>query len=163
MDQSRQPYGHTHPSGRKHTAFDESFYSRLRPGHRSDGKPVSSGDAAYEMSRKTSPDVVAYLKLIENDRDPGLTDTTITVGTILPKSGPLAEIGGAMKDVLTAYFANVNDKGGIYNRRIELQTIEAGANAVTTAANAKSYLQNHEVFALVSGLARGAGIKSLRR
>src|SRR6185295_5680082 len=100
--------------------------------------------------------LIAYLKRIETDRDPGLTETTITVGTILPKDGALAEMGAAMKDVLTAYFANVNDKGGIYNRRIELQTIDAGTDAATTAANARKHIENGEVFAIVGGLSAGA-------
>ena len=152
-----KPYGHTHTSGRKHTAFDEKLFTRaLIQGSDPTGNQLAVAMPRYEISPEDIADLVAYLKVIETDRDPGLTDTTITIGTILPKSGPLAEIGAAMKDVLTAYFANVNDKGGIYNRRIELQMIEAGADAATTAANAKSYLQNHEVFALVSGLSAGA-------
>src|SRR5687768_14081325 len=152
-----KPYGHTHPSGRKHTAFDEKLFTRaLVQGSDPTGNQLAVAMPRYEISPEDIADLVAYLKVIETDRDPGLTDTTITIATILPKSGPLAEIGAAMKDVLTAYFANVNDKGGIYNRRIELQTIEAGADAATTAANAKSYLQNREVFALVSGLSAGA-------
>ena len=61
-----------------------------------------------------------------------------------------------MKDVLTAYFANVNDKGGIYNRRIELKIIDAGSNAATTAANARKHIENGEVFAIVSGMSAGA-------
>src|SRR5688572_28041769 len=152
-----KPYGHTHPSGRKHTAFDEKLFTRaLVQGSDPTGNQLAVAMPRYEISPEDIADLVAYLKVIETDRDPGLTDTTITIATILPKSGPLAEIGAAMKDVLTAYFANVNDKGGIYNRRIELQTIEAGADAATTAANAKSYLQKREVFALVSGLSAGA-------
>src|ERR1044071_871563 len=65
-------------------------------------------------------------------------------------------MGAAMKDVLTAYCANLNDKGGIYNRRIELQTIDAGTDAAATAANARKHIENGEVFAIVSGLSAGA-------
>jgi len=74
----------------------------------------------------------------------------------VPKDGPLAEIGAAMKDVLTAYFANVNDKGGIYNRRIELQTIDAGPNSAATAANTRMHIEKDQIFAIVSGLSAGA-------
>jgi ABC-type branched-subunit amino acid transport system substrate-binding protein len=110
----------------------------------------------FVMSPEDIADLVAYLKRIEADRDPGLSETTITVGTILPKQGALAETGAAMKDVLTAYFANINDNGGIYNRRIELKTIDAGVDAATTAANARKLIENGEIFALVSGLSAGA-------
>jgi ABC-type branched-subunit amino acid transport system substrate-binding protein len=110
----------------------------------------------FEMPAEDVADLIAYLKRIESDRDPGLTETTIKVGTIFPKGGALAEIGAAMKDVLAAYFANVNDKGGIYNRRIELQTAETGPDAASTAANARVLIEKDQVFAMVSGLSAAA-------
>ncbi|HKP83212.1 MAG TPA: ABC transporter substrate-binding protein [Pyrinomonadaceae bacterium] len=150
-------YGHTHPSGRKHGAFDEKLFTHaLMDGIDPAGNQLARAMPRYNMSPEDIADLIAYLKRIETDRDPGLTETTITVGTILPKDGALAEMGAAMKDVLTAYFANVNDKGGIYNRRIELQTIDAGTDAAATAANARKHIENGEVFAIVSGLSAGA-------
>jgi len=152
-----KPYGHTHPSGRKHSAFDEKlFIHALVDGVDPSGNELAKAMPRYKMAPEDIADLIAYLKRIETDRDPGLTDTTITVGTILPKDGALAETGAAMKDVLTAYFANINDKGGIYNRRIELQTIDAGSDAKATAANVRTHVENGELFAIVSGLSAGA-------
>jgi len=150
-------YGHTHPNGRKHGAFDEAlFTTALTQGVDPAGNELAKAMPRYQMSPEDVADLVAYLKRIETDRDPGLTETTIKVATIVPKAGALADIGAAMKDVLTAYFANVNDKGGIYNRRIELQTIDTGADAATTATNVKKSIENGELFAIVSGLSAGA-------
>jgi ABC-type branched-subunit amino acid transport system substrate-binding protein len=150
-------YGHVHPSGRKHGAYDEKLFTRsLVQGLDPAGNELLVAMPRFEMAPEDIADLLAYLKRIETDRDPGLTETTIKVGTILPKNGALAETGAAMKDVLTAYFANVNDKGGIYNRRIELQTIDAGPDAATTAAHAKTSIDNGDLFALVSGLSAGA-------
>ena len=150
-------YGHTHPNGRKHGPFDEALFIRsLTQGVDPAGNELAKAMPRYQMSPQDIADLIAYLKRIETDRDPGLTETTIKVATILPKEGALAEIGAAMKDVLTAYFANVNDKGGIYNRRIELQTIDAGPDAATTAANVKKSVENDDLFAIVSGLSAGA-------
>ena len=150
-----KPYGHTHPSGRAHGAFDEKLFTRaLVQGIDPAGNSLAVAMPRYQMSPEDISDLIAYLKRIEDDRDPGLTETSITVGTILPKDGPFAEIGAAMKDVLTAYFTNVNDKGGIYNRRIVLQTIDAGSTAAETAANTKAHVG--EVFAIVGGLSAGA-------
>ena len=152
-----KPYGHTHPSGRKHGAFDEKLFTQsLVEGFDPAGNKLAVAMPRFQMSSEDIADLIAYLKRIETDRDPGLTDTTITVGTIVPKDGAFAEIGAAIKDVLTAYFANINDKGGIYNRRIELKTIDAGASAAATAANTKMQIENGEVFAIVSGLSAGA-------
>jgi ABC-type branched-subunit amino acid transport system substrate-binding protein len=150
-----KPYGHTHPSGRAHGAFDEKLFTRaLLQGIDPSGNPLAVAMPRYNMSQEDIADLIAYLKRIEDDRDPGLTETSITVATIVPKDGPFAEIGASMKDVLTAYFANINDKGGIYNRRIVLQTIDAGSNAAETAANTRKDVEN--VFAIVSGLSAGA-------
>jgi ABC-type branched-subunit amino acid transport system substrate-binding protein len=152
-----RPYGHTHPSGRKHSAFNEKLFTRaLVQGVDPTGNQLAVAMPRYEMSPEDISDLIAYLKRIETDRDPGLTETTIKIGTILPKDGALADIGAAMKDVLTAYFANVNDQGGIYNRRIELETIDAGANAVATAANTRKVVESGELFAIVGGLSAGA-------
>lgn len=152
-----RPYGHTHPSGRKHSAFNDKLFTRaLVQGLDPTGNQLAVAMPRYEMSPEDISDLIAYLKRIETDRDPGLTETTIKVGTILPKDGALADIGAAMKDVLTAYFANINDQGGIYNRRIELATIDAGANAAATAANTKKAVETDELFAIVGGLSAGA-------
>ena len=152
-----KPYGHTHPSGRKHGAFDEKLFAQsLIDGVDPAGNKLAVAMPRFQMSSEDMADLIAYLKRIETDRDPGFTDATITVGTIVPKDGPFAEIGAAMKDVLTAYFANINDKGGIYNRRIELKTIDAGADAAATAANTKTQIENGDFFAIVSGLSAGA-------
>lgn len=152
-----KPYGHTHPSGRKHGAFDEELFTRsLVQGVDPAGNQLAVAMPRFEMSPEDLADLIAYIKRIDTDRDPGLTEATITVGTILPSRGALAETGAAMKDVLSAYFANVNDKGGIYNRRIALKTIEAGVDAATTAVNAKVLVEKGELFAIVGGLSAGA-------
>jgi mono/diheme cytochrome c family protein len=152
-----RPYGHTHPSGRKHSAFNDKLFTRaLVQGLDPTGNQLAVAMPRYEMSPEDISDLIAYLKRIETDRDPGLTETSIKVATILPKEGALADVGAAMKDVLTAYFANINDQGGIYNRRIELETIDAGANAAVTAANTRKVVENGELFAIVGGLSAGA-------
>ena len=150
-------YGHTHPSGRKHGPFDERLFTRsLVQGLDPAGNEMAVAMPRFQMAPEDIADLVAYLKRIETDRDPGLTDTSVKVGAIFPKQGALADAGAAMRDVLTAYFANVNERGGIYNRTIELQTIETGTDAAATAANAMTVIEKGEVFAMVSGLSAGA-------
>jgi ABC-type branched-subunit amino acid transport system substrate-binding protein len=152
-----KPYGHKHPSGREHGPYDEKLFAMsLVQGIDPAGNKLAVAMPRFHMSPEDVADLIAYLKRIETDRDPGLTETAVKVGTILPDQGPLADIGAAMKDVLTAYFANVNEKGGIYNRNIELQTAAAGNDAATTVANATTLIKKDQVFAIVSGLSAGA-------
>jgi ABC-type branched-subunit amino acid transport system substrate-binding protein len=150
-------YGHTHPSGRKHGPFDEMLFARsVVQGLDPAGNEMAVAMPRFRMSAEDVADLIAYLKRIDTDRDPGLTETSVKVGTILPKQGALAEIGAAMKDVLAAYFAEINAKGGIYNRKIELQTVETGNDAAATAANVRTFVKNDQIFAMVSGLSAGA-------
>ncbi|HYH84730.1 MAG TPA: hypothetical protein VEX60_04555 [Pyrinomonadaceae bacterium] len=82
----------------------------------------------YKMAAEDMADLVAYLKRIESDRDPGLTESSIKVGALLPAKGALADTGAAMKDVLAAYFAEFNERGGVYNRKSKVFTITRRAS-----------------------------------
>ena len=152
-----KPYGHTHPTGRKHGPFDEAAFARaLAGGVDPAGNTMLTAMPRFKMSPEDLADLLAYVKRIEDDRDPGISDAAIKVGTILPSKGALAELGAAMRDVLTAFFEDVNAKGGIYNRRVELQSAESGSDAAQTAEGARRLVREGQVFALVGGLSAGA-------
>ncbi|HYO62466.1 MAG TPA: ABC transporter substrate-binding protein [Pyrinomonadaceae bacterium] len=150
-------YGHTHPSGRKHGPFDEASFARaVLHGTDPDGNALLVAMPRYKLSPQDLADLVAYLKRVETDRDPGLTETSLRVGTLLPLAGPLAESGQAMRDAMAAYFEEVNARGGIYSRKIELRSAQGGTDAATTAAALKRLLTDEAVFALVGGMTAGA-------
>jgi ABC-type branched-subunit amino acid transport system substrate-binding protein len=152
-----KPYGHTHPTGRKHGPFDEASFVRALTGGVDPSKNVMlAAMPRYQMSAEDTADLVAYLKRIEDDHDPGLTDTAVRVGTLLPVGGPLAGTGAAMRDVLAAYFNELNAGGGVFGRRVELQFAETGAGPAETAANARRLVEEGQVFAFVGGLSAGA-------
>ena len=141
-------YGHTHNDGRTHPAFDELSLERaITEGVDPAGNKLSVAMPKYQMSRADMADLLAYLKRIEDDRDPGLTADTITIATLLPNSGAMAETGAAMRDVLTAYFAELNQVGGIHHRRFALQ--------VATPEQAPKLLADESVFALVGAMTAG--------
>ena len=144
-----KPYGHTHPTGRVHPAFTEQSLERaIVEGVDPAGNKLSPAMPKYQMSRTDMNDLLAYLRRIADDRDPGVTDTTITVGTLLPASGPMAETGQAMRDMLSAYFADLNQQGGIYHRRLELK--------IAATEQAQTFLANESIFALVGAVTASA-------
>jgi ABC-type branched-subunit amino acid transport system substrate-binding protein len=152
-----KPYGHTHPTGRKHGPFNEAaFFRAISEGIDPAGNTMLAAMPRYTMSAEDGADLLAYLKRIEEDRDPGLTDSSLKVGMIIPTKGALAESGAAMRDVLAGYFEEINGRGGIYGRRIELQIAESGADAAAMSASARRLIEEGQVFALVSGLSAGA-------
>lgn len=152
-----KPYGHTHPTGRRHGPFTESGFIRaVTGGVDPDGNELLVAMPRYRMSPEDMADLIAYLKRIETDRDPGITEDSIKVGTLLPAAGPLAETGAAMRDVLAAYFEEVNARGGVYNRKLTLRSAESGATPAETAAGVRALIEREQVFAVVGGVAAGA-------
>ena len=59
-----------------------------------------------------------------------------------------------MGDVLQAYFAEINTRGGIYNRKIELRVMHGDTKSIVS--NVKRLIDEEHVFAIVSGLTAGA-------
>ena len=159
-----KPYGHTDDNARKHGAFSEtSFIRALTSGVDPGGNKLAVAMPTYRMPQQEMADLIAFLKRIDTDLDPGVSDTRIVVGTMLPDKNALTGLAQAMEDVLQAYFNEINGRGGIYNRRIELRVLHG--NAAATTQNMKQLVDDQQVFAIVSGLTAGAedGVAALSR
>ena len=159
-----KPYGHNDEGGRKHPAFSEvSFTRAMTGGVDPAGNKLAVAMPMYRMTQEDMADLIAYLKRIETDSDPGISDTSIVIGTVLPEKGSLSGMAQSMGDVLQAFFAEVNSQGGIYNRKIELRVMNG--DAASTVSNLKHLIDDEQVFAVVSGLTAGAedGVATLTR
>lgn len=144
-----KPYGHTHPTGRKHGPFAESSFIRaVTGGVDPSGNNLLAAMPRYRMSAEDMADLIAYLKRIETDRDPGLTDTGLELGVIVPSKGALAETGESMRRVLAAVFEDLNARGGVYNRKVSLRVFDAAGVAAAR--------QPEQVFAFVGGISAGS-------
>jgi len=149
-------YGHDHDYGRSHPAFDaESLMRAVTAGIDPADNALDLAMPRYSMSASDMADLVAYIKKIESDLDPGLSEEVIQLGTLLPLDGPLESVGLSMRSVLDAYFANINDEGGIHGRRIELVVGEYAADSLQGGWNARDFLQKETVFALVGSYLSG--------
>lgn len=152
-----KPYGVVHASGRKHPPYTErALELAITRGLDPAGNRLLNVMPRYQMAREDMSDLIAYLKRLGTDRDPGLSDASIRVGLLVPARGALAEMGGAIKAVVAAYFEEINAQGGIYNRRIELKLAETGDTAAATAANVERLIKDEEVFALSAAMIAGA-------
>lgn len=58
-------------------------------------------------------------EFVEVDQ-PGVTDETITVSSVASTTNPLGGKYGTINDGVEAYFAMINEEGGIYQRQLEL-------------------------------------------
>lgn len=147
-------YGHTHPNGRKHGTFTESsLTTAVVRGVDPSGNELAVAMPRYRISIEDMNDLVAYIKRLEFDRDPGLTSESIDVGVPLPTTAGLAELGQAVRQVISAYFEDLNARGGIYNRKIKPHFTESSASM---SASMRDLNSKNQLFAFIGGVSAGA-------
>jgi ABC-type branched-subunit amino acid transport system substrate-binding protein len=150
-----KPYGHSHPTGRKHGPFNESsFITAVARGVDPAGNELVVAMPRYQMTVADMSDLIAYVKHLEFDRDPGLTAESIDVGVPLPTSSMLAETSQAIRQAISAYFDDLNGRGGIYNRKIKLHFTEYGDAEMLKSL--RTLTHDNGIFAFIGGVSAGA-------
>jgi ABC-type branched-subunit amino acid transport system substrate-binding protein len=151
-----KPYGHNHANGRRHGAFDERHVRRaIMEGVDPAGNRFDGAMPRYSMSAKDFAALVAYLKKLESMLDPGLSAEAIRIGTLLPLTGQLAGLGESLRALWTAYFAALNQRGGIHGRRLELVVEPLPAEAGQAQVRARALLADGRVFAMLAPVSAG--------
>lgn len=152
-----KPYGVTHPSGRQHPPYDERSLKRsISLGIDPAGNKLHVAMPRFRMSLQDMEDLVAYVRQLGTRTDPGVSDTTLRVGVVLPPAGPLTGMGQAVRSALMARFEALNQSGGIYGRRVEPRFLEAPGPPEQRRAWAADFLEREEVFASVASFLAGA-------
>src|SRR5207237_7347869 len=101
--------------------------------------------------------VVAAMALLatsasaEKKYDPGASDTEIRIGQTMPYSGP-ASAYGTIGKVEAAYFAKINDEGGINGRKLKLISVDDGYSPPKTVEMARKLVEQDEVLFLYQSL-----------
>lgn len=80
----------------------------------------------------------------------GVTDTSISIGMTAPLSGPNGAYGTDMMEVISAYFKQINDVGGINGRKLELVAMDDGYETERAVTNTKALINDAKVFAMVA-------------
>ncbi|ACB36143.1 Extracellular ligand-binding receptor [Leptothrix cholodnii SP-6] len=151
-----KPYGHQHDSGRRHGPFDEAALRRaVLDGVDPDGNRLDGAMPRYAMSAKDLASLAAYLRQLETQLDPGLSADTIRIGTLLPLSGRMAGLGESLRALWTAYFARLNQQGGIHGRRLELVVEPLPEDPAQAGAQVRALVAERAVFALLAPVSAG--------
>ena len=152
-----KPYGVTHADGRKHPPYTErGLELAINRGTDPAGNRLLNIMPRYEMSRADLADLIAYLQRLGKDRDPGISEGRIVIGTAGPAKGALGEMGQAVKAIHAAFFEEINSQGGVYSRRLELKVVETGETANETRANLERLLKDQQVFAMTGTFIAGS-------
>jgi len=80
---------------------------------------------------------------------PDVASKQIVVGTHVDLSGPLAQLGTAVRNGLVTAFDEINAKGGVNGRRIRLIVADNGYNPRKAVSAVKTFLTRDHVFAVL--------------
>ena len=152
-----KPYGVSHANGRQHPPYTErGLELAITRGTDPAGNKLLNVMPRYAMTAEDLGDLIAYLRLLGKYRDPGITENKIVVGTVIPAKGALVDMGQAVKAVTTAFFAELNSQGGVYNRQFEVKYAETAETPSGTQTNVERFIKEQEVFALTGAFIAGS-------
>ena len=83
---------------------------------------------------------------------PGVTDTSITIGSTQPLTGPAAPGYSEISQASEAYFKYINDDGGINGRTINYKYVDDGYDPTKTVSQTRKLVQQDDVFAIFNAL-----------
>jgi ABC-type branched-subunit amino acid transport system substrate-binding protein len=151
-----RPYSVPTRTRRNRPPYTEALFARaLSLGLDSVGNKLHDAMPRYRMTREQITDLIAYLKKLGKDLDPGLSDTSITIGTTLITDGRFREMSQSVRAALAAYFDDINRRGGVFNRRIVLQPVESSESQDERVKAFREAIERNQLFAFTSAFMAG--------
>jgi ABC-type branched-subunit amino acid transport system substrate-binding protein len=91
----------------------------------------------------------------------GISADKILLGQAAVFTGPAAQLGIQMRNGIKAYFDEVNEKGGVHGRKLELVTEDDLYEVARAPAASKKLIEEHKVFALLGYVGTPTGAAHL--
>ncbi|MCA6111588.1 ABC transporter substrate-binding protein [Bradyrhizobium cenepequi] len=95
--------------------------------------------------------VASMSAIAQKKYDPGVTDTEIKIGNIVPYSGP-ASAYGIFGKTMSAYFRMINDNGGVNGRKINFISYDDAYSPPKTVEKARQLVEGDGVFLIFAGV-----------
>ncbi|MGE8389451.1 MAG: ABC transporter substrate-binding protein [Pseudomonas sp.] len=141
-------------NGRSYPAYTDATLARvIQHGVDPAGNRLDPAMPRFELTLADQRNLSAYLKRLAEDRDPGVEEGVLRLGTLIPTTGPLAGAGHVVRAVLEDGVAQLNQQGGIHGRRLELLVADPGDDQASAEQALHRLLGEQQAFALVSPLA----------
>jgi branched-chain amino acid transport system substrate-binding protein len=112
----------------------------------------SSSSPSSGAGASSSPSSGASSSAALTASAPGITPTTITIGSHQPLTGPAAPGYSEIAPASAAYFAYVNAHGGVYGRDIDYKYLDDAYNPTQTATVVRQLVLQDNVYAIFDGL-----------
>lgn len=110
----------------------------------------------YGISPRDLSDLIAYLKVLGDEPEPGVTGDRIRIAALLPASNSSSAADTNFVALLQAYFDELNQHGGIYNRRLELVPLRMPDAEDGHGREVKQLVTAANVFALLAPFVPGS-------
>jgi ABC-type branched-subunit amino acid transport system substrate-binding protein/cytochrome c553 len=114
------------------------------------GARLGDGMPRYRLSPEDLADLVAYLEVLGSEVDPGISPTSITLGTLLPQEQSAPELRQAIVSTVQAFADDLNDRGGLYNRKIVIQFEDMNPAPSGSGRDVEELLKRGPMFALLA-------------
>lgn len=129
----------------------ELLLRAITQGVSSSGRTLGVAMPRYVLGEAEGEELLAYLSQLGVAAEPGVRPDALTVGAALPLSGRLGPVGREVEAVLRAALAEVNARGGVFRRRLELKVADEAAGGKEATAR----LLEEGVLALVASVRQG--------
>ncbi|MDF2488011.1 MAG: cytochrome c [Pseudomonas sp.] len=146
--------GDRQANGRSYPAYAEGSVARaVQQGLDPAGNRLDPAMPRFVLSMADQRNLTAYLKRLGEERDPGVEQDLLRVGTLLPEQGPLAEAGRVVRAVLEDGIEQLNHQGGMHGRRLQLVSLDPGPDEASAELALARLIEQERVFALLAPLA----------
>ncbi|HKS15217.1 MAG TPA: ABC transporter substrate-binding protein, partial [Pseudomonas sp.] len=141
-------------NGRGYPAYTEGSLARaIQQGLDPAGNRLDPAMPRFVLSMADQRNLTAYLKRLGEERDPGVEEDTLRLGTLLPEQGPLAEAGRVVRAVLEDGIELLNRLGGVHGRRLQLVSLDPGPDLASGEQALARLIGEERVFALLAPMA----------
>lgn len=134
---------------------ERSLIRAITMGLDSDGLPLHSAMPRYRLTREEAEALVAYLRLLGSEETPGISETAVRLGVLLPPGEAAESRREAIRGVLASAARRGGVRGQIFGRRLDLRFLAPEGLPAERLDRIRELLAVEEPFALLAPYAVG--------
>lgn len=143
--------------GRRRPPYDDHLLVRaVTLGIGAAGNQLHVAMPRYRLTQQDAADLLAYLKRLGHEAEPGLAPDAVHLGVLLPGGARQEGQAEAVRAAVTARCAELNRGGGVYGRRLVPHFVEIPETPAERAARLRELFAGEPVFALLGVALSGA-------
>jgi ABC-type branched-subunit amino acid transport system substrate-binding protein len=143
------------PAGRRRSVYSEKLLVRaIALGIDASGNRLDLAMPRYRLTHEQAADLVAYLKVLGGEADPGVTPIALKIGVVLPPANS-PDSARRIRKLIAAFALQVNEQGGFYGRQLQFAFVDAPANVEARAGAIRDFIEAEQPFALIASYLSG--------